>query len=114
MYFCQSLSYSLFNYFFSNRVSSEPPRPFQSLRSYCDICEKFDLHDTEECPTQASEENTHYGGNRGEARPYCETCESKPTLFQRQKTDLQMCVTIQIPKCYPVIFFSIWSFNGRV
>ena len=77
-----------------NGVSSRaiPPRLF------CDICDEFDLHDTEDCPTQASlsindivqsssryftqatpvvEETTHTkkGGKRGVERPYCDTCE---------------------------------------
>lgn len=47
-----------------------------ALRLYCDICEKFDVHDTEDCPTQASTTtDSHHGTQRGEVRPYCETCE---------------------------------------
>jgi len=62
--------------FMFNGVSSRaiPPRLF------CDICDEFDLHDTEDCPTQATpvvEETTHTkkGGKRGVERPYCDTCE---------------------------------------
>jgi len=62
--------------FMFNGVSSRaiPPRLF------CDICDEFDLHDTEDCPTQATpvvEEKTHTrkGGKRGVERPYCDTCE---------------------------------------
>ena len=80
--------------FMFNGVSSRaiPPRLF------CDICDEFDLHDTEDCPTQASlfiennwqnlqdfraqatpvvEEANHTrkGGKRGVERPYCECCE---------------------------------------
>jgi len=62
--------------FMFNGVSSRaiPPRLF------CDICDEFDLHDTEDCPTQATpvvEESTHTrkGGKRGVERPYCDTCE---------------------------------------
>ena len=80
--------------FMFNGVSSRaiPPRLF------CDICDEFDLHDTEDCPTQACQtiENitqyqreyyvqatpvvdqtahTKKGGKRGVERPYCDTCE---------------------------------------
>lgn len=48
-------------------------------RLFCDICDCFDLHDTEDCPTQAqmSEDPPHstHHGSRGEERPYCEICE---------------------------------------
>ena len=29
------------------------------VRAYCDICEEFDSHDTEDCPTQA-DDGDHY------------------------------------------------------
>ncbi|XP_038619692.1 CAP-Gly domain-containing linker protein 1 isoform X4 [Tachyglossus aculeatus] len=55
------------------KQSKKPPRLF------CDICDCFDLHDTEDCPTQAqvSEEPPHstHHGSRSEERPYCEICE---------------------------------------
>uniref|UniRef100_H0Z796 CAP-Gly domain containing linker protein 1 n=1 Tax=Taeniopygia guttata TaxID=59729 RepID=H0Z796_TAEGU len=48
-------------------------------RLFCDICGCFDLHDTEDCPTQAQalEEPPHsaHHGSRREERPYCDTCE---------------------------------------
>ncbi|XP_073079902.1 CAP-Gly domain-containing linker protein 1 isoform X4 [Manis javanica] len=48
-------------------------------RLFCDICDCFDLHDTEDCPTQAQmsddpPHSTHHG-SRSEERPYCEICE---------------------------------------
>ncbi|XP_066145271.1 CAP-Gly domain-containing linker protein 1 isoform X3 [Euwallacea fornicatus] len=49
-------------------------------RIYCDICEHFDLHETEDCPTQGSEEpvsNYQLGKEKKEKpppRPYCEIC----------------------------------------
>ncbi|XP_060765448.1 CAP-Gly domain-containing linker protein 1-like isoform X2 [Neoarius graeffei] len=51
-----------------------PPRVF------CDICDCFDLHDTEDCPTQTQSpdsppHSTHHGNRRGE-RPYCDICEA--------------------------------------
>lgn len=62
--------------FMFNGVSSRaiPPRLF------CDICDEFDLHDTEDCPTQATPvvdqtAHTKKGGKRGVERPYCDTCE---------------------------------------
>lgn len=44
---------------------------------------RFDLHDTEDCPTQSMQleeddeaaTNTKSGGIRGVERPYCEKCE---------------------------------------
>ncbi|XP_051541933.1 CAP-Gly domain-containing linker protein 1-like isoform X2 [Myxocyprinus asiaticus] len=51
-----------------------PPRVF------CDICDCFDLHDTEDCPTQMqspdSPPHTTYHGSRGGERPYCDICEA--------------------------------------
>ncbi|GFS02320.1 CAP-Gly domain-containing linker protein 1 [Elysia marginata] len=52
--------------------SRAPPRLF------CDICDMFDLHDTEDCPKQAmssSPEPTRYHGDARQARAYCEICE---------------------------------------
>ncbi|XP_060751933.1 CAP-Gly domain-containing linker protein 1-like isoform X2 [Tachysurus vachellii] len=51
-----------------------PPRVF------CDICDYFDLHDTEDCPTQMQSpdsppHSTHHGSRGGE-RPYCDICEA--------------------------------------
>ena len=42
---------------------------------------RFDLHDTEDCPTQSMQyeeeaaANTKSGGVRGQQRAYCEKCE---------------------------------------
>ena len=53
------------------------------MRYFCDICDVFDLHDTEDCPTQCSDNNgngnggSKHHGVRGEDRPYCTICESK-------------------------------------
>ncbi|XP_055369300.1 CAP-Gly domain-containing linker protein 1 isoform X2 [Betta splendens] len=49
-------------------------------RLFCDICDCFDLHDTEDCPTQAqspdSVPHSTYHGNRADERPYCDICEA--------------------------------------
>lgn len=50
-------------------------------RAYCDICEEFDLHETENCPLQASEDapacgNSTDKGKKPPPRSYCELCES--------------------------------------
>ncbi|KAM4720074.1 CAP-Gly domain-containing linker protein 1 isoform 2-T2 [Anableps anableps] len=49
-------------------------------RLFCDICDCFDLHDTEDCPTQAqspdSIPHTTYHGNPADERPYCDICEA--------------------------------------
>uniref|UniRef100_A0A3P9H3C7 CLIP1 zinc knuckle domain-containing protein n=3 Tax=Oryzias latipes TaxID=8090 RepID=A0A3P9H3C7_ORYLA len=49
-------------------------------RLFCDICDCFDLHDTEDCPTQAqspdSVPHSTYRGNPANERPYCDICEA--------------------------------------
>lgn len=49
-------------------------------RLFCDICDCFDLHDTEDCPTQAqspdSVPHSTYHGNPADERPYCDICEA--------------------------------------
>ncbi|KAG5835101.1 hypothetical protein ANANG_G00268550 [Anguilla anguilla] len=49
-------------------------------RLFCDICDCFDLHDTEDCPTQTQSPDTPphtaYHGSRGDERPYCDICEA--------------------------------------
>ena len=58
-------------------VDSRKPPP----RLFCDICDVFDQHDTEDCPCQAMdyEEDTpspsHHHGDRKQSRPYCDICE---------------------------------------
>jgi len=62
--------------FIFNGVSSRQVAP----RVFCDICDEFDVHDTEDCPTQAMIQpemanHTKHGAKRGVEREYCETCE---------------------------------------
>ncbi|XP_076020049.1 CAP-Gly domain-containing linker protein 1 isoform X2 [Genypterus blacodes] len=49
-------------------------------RFFCDICDCFDLHDTEDCPTQAQSPDavphSTYRGKREDERPYCDICEA--------------------------------------
>uniref|UniRef100_A0A8C8HCN8 CAP-Gly domain-containing protein n=1 Tax=Oncorhynchus tshawytscha TaxID=74940 RepID=A0A8C8HCN8_ONCTS len=49
-------------------------------RLFCDICDCFDLHDTEDCPTQMqmpdSPPHTTYHGSKDEERAYCDICEA--------------------------------------
>jgi len=57
-------------------------------RLFCDICDEFDLHDTEDCPTQTmiggdddDDDNdetlhAHHHGSRSASRPYCLNCEA--------------------------------------
>ncbi|ESO84678.1 hypothetical protein LOTGIDRAFT_131859, partial [Lottia gigantea] len=62
---------SIDNYF---RPTRQKPAP----RLFCDICDIFDKHDTDDCPTQAmseSPEPSRHHGSRESDRPYCETCE---------------------------------------
>ncbi|XP_022595567.1 CAP-Gly domain-containing linker protein 1-like isoform X2 [Seriola dumerili] len=63
---------------FGEAVSKREKKP--TPRLFCDICDCFDLHDTEDCPTQAqspdSVPHTTYHGNPAEERPYCDICEA--------------------------------------
>lgn len=59
--------------------SEEETQAKKKPRLFCDICDSFDLHDTEDCPTQAQApddppHSTHHG-SRKEERPYCDICE---------------------------------------
>ncbi|XP_071321953.1 CAP-Gly domain-containing linker protein 1 isoform X2 [Trachinotus anak] len=63
---------------FDEGVSKREKKP--TPRLFCDICDCFDLHDTEDCPTQAqspdSVPHTTYHGNPADERPYCDICEA--------------------------------------
>ncbi|XP_051965554.1 CAP-Gly domain-containing linker protein 1 isoform X2 [Xyrauchen texanus] len=55
-------------------IKKKPPP-----RLFCDICDCFDLHDTEDCPTQdqmlESPPHSTYHGSPNDERPYCDICE---------------------------------------
>lgn len=84
-------------------------------RLFCDICDMFDLHDTDDCPKQASSEfdsppmllntssvaynqHSHYGGARGVQRPFCDNCESELSKFNSicLKNFIFVCVLIVV------------------
>lgn len=46
-------------------------------RQYCDICEIFDAHETEDCPVQVTDAdvNNVIRTLQPGARPYCDICE---------------------------------------
>ncbi|XP_072747048.1 uncharacterized protein Clip-190 isoform X3 [Anoplolepis gracilipes] len=50
-------------------------------RMFCDICDRFDLHETEDCPRQAQDfsdgvpEKAKSSKKQSVERPYCENCE---------------------------------------
>lgn len=58
-------------------------------RMFCDICDEFDKHETEDCPLQASDEHSLTpppGIEKKERkipspRKYCESCESRFKLI---------------------------------
>ncbi|KAL3858247.1 hypothetical protein ACJMK2_012844, partial [Sinanodonta woodiana] len=57
---------------FKSPSSRAPPRIF------CDICDVFDQHETEDCPLQEMSDSpppTKYHGSRHQVRPYCDICE---------------------------------------
>ncbi|XP_064651364.1 CAP-Gly domain-containing linker protein 1-like isoform X4 [Lineus longissimus] len=62
-------------------LGESPPLRHSAPRLFCDICDVFDLHDTEDCPKQTMSDyetpEPHHPGVRGEERPYCDICESK-------------------------------------
>lgn len=68
---------NLFESSFGLDVEESPIRPGLKQRVFCDICDEFDVHDTEDCPTQSSTEDigTQYHAQRGEERPFCTICE---------------------------------------
>ena len=53
------------------------------VRLFCDICEEFDLHDTEDCPQQSMPQETQleyeshskYNAVKTAPRAYCDLCE---------------------------------------
>ncbi|KRX58175.1 CAP-Gly domain-containing linker protein 1 [Trichinella sp. T9] len=51
----------------------------RQLRKFCDVCEIFDAHDTEECELYKQELMNHsnYGGDPLAVRPYCDRCETE-------------------------------------
>lgn len=59
-------------------------------RMFCDICDQFDLHETEDCPRQAQdfsetiEKTSKSSKKQPVERPYCDNCESKYYLFNIQ------------------------------
>ncbi|OUC40721.1 putative CAP-Gly domain protein, partial [Trichinella nativa] len=58
----------------------DPPSDISTLRQlrkFCDVCEIFDAHDTEECELYKQELMNHsnYGGDPLAVRPYCDRCE---------------------------------------
>ena len=68
--------YIFFYVLFCSNVKMEE-KSKKTVRMYCDICEEFDVHETEDCPVQASEpdQNSKHGAVRGSERPYCDACE---------------------------------------
>ncbi|XP_051776923.1 CAP-Gly domain-containing linker protein 1 isoform X6 [Erpetoichthys calabaricus] len=60
---------------FNETLEKKKPPP----RLFCDICDCFDLHETEDCPTQDQTPETPphstYHGSRSDERPYCDICE---------------------------------------
>ena len=69
-----------------NFLPRSPPKAGFKTRAFCDICDVFDLHETEDCPLQSNEDDgggSKNHGTRGQERPYCEICESKCSALHR-------------------------------
>uniref|UniRef100_A0A4W5RRY8 CAP-Gly domain containing linker protein 1 n=1 Tax=Hucho hucho TaxID=62062 RepID=A0A4W5RRY8_9TELE len=64
----------------SDGFNEGPSKKKVPPRLFCDICDCFDLHDTEDCPTQMqmpdSPPHTTYHGSKDEERAYCDICEA--------------------------------------
>uniref|UniRef100_A0A8C7PRD1 CAP-Gly domain-containing protein n=1 Tax=Oncorhynchus mykiss TaxID=8022 RepID=A0A8C7PRD1_ONCMY len=64
----------------SDSFNKDPSKKKVPPRLFCDICDCFDLHDTEDCPTQMqmpdSPPHTTYHGSKDEERAYCDICEA--------------------------------------
>ncbi|XP_077377013.1 uncharacterized protein clip1a isoform X2 [Festucalex cinctus] len=62
-----------------DKESTKKKKKKKPPRLFCDICDCFDRHDTEDCPAQAqapdSPPHTAYHGVKGAERPYCDICE---------------------------------------
>ena len=62
---------------------SDAKLPTKPPRLYCDVCERFDEHDTEDCPLQSGEMtqsgevivNNQKRKAPPPPRPFCTTCE---------------------------------------
>lgn len=54
---------------------------FVAPRLFCDICDMFDLHETEDCPRQSNSSPPPVQRDtpkiKPPPRPYCENCESE-------------------------------------
>ena len=61
----------------SNISTSPPPVPsYVPNRVFCDNCDVFDDHETQDCPIGTSPGGVRHGGPRGlSGRPYCTVCE---------------------------------------
>lgn len=88
-------------FYFSSDDEDEPARSGIKQRLFCDICDVFDEHDTDDCPTQSSgapdNQGTTYHGNRNEDRAYCDICEGMEKL-----------------NCCLLLFVNICSINDKI
>ena len=69
-------------------------KPGLRQRMFCDICDEFDLHDTEDCPTQSSADDvgTQYHAQRGEERPFCTLCEGTSYILLWKAYSIQIII----------------------
>ena len=67
----------------SFKVLSTSKLKAANVRLFCDICEEFDMHDTEDCPQQSMPQETQleieshskYNAVKAAPRTYCDLCE---------------------------------------
>ncbi|XP_052215294.1 CAP-Gly domain-containing linker protein 1-like isoform X2 [Dreissena polymorpha] len=56
----------------------QTPSRHVAVRMFCDICDVFDSHETEDCPKQEMMDSpppSQFHGDRHQVRPYCDICE---------------------------------------
>ena len=96
----------------------EDPENLPPPRVFCDICEVFDQHDTDECPLQVSTTGSDspppsattksQRAPGGSDRPYCSNCESEVQSGRAVLWTFCVCV---LPKCTCICVFIITIFT---
>ncbi|XP_052801595.1 CAP-Gly domain-containing linker protein 1-like isoform X4 [Mya arenaria] len=59
-------------------MAAQTPTKRAAPRMFCDICDVFDQHETEDCPQQEMSDSpppSKHHGDRHQIRPYCDICE---------------------------------------
>ena len=79
-------------------------------RLFCDICDVFDEHDTDDCPLQAASDSPPHSMHHskrtpgGSDRPYCDNCEGKEGETDISHTCILCYVQLigSLPQCLAI------------